>query len=66
MENELSQVHKTKIIYQTFFSNLMWYFFTGSALTRRATRGGTFGAFVPPKFSKHCTEILTFAEPFKR
>jgi len=31
-------------------------------LTRRATRGGTFGAFVPPKFSKYCMAILTFVE----
>jgi len=27
MENELYQVHKTKRIYQTFLSNLIWYFF---------------------------------------
>jgi len=31
---------------------------------RRATRGA-FGAFAPPKFSKHCIAILTFAETFK-
>jgi len=27
--------------------------------------GGAFGAFVAPKFSKHCIAILTFAETFK-
>ena len=27
MENELYQVHQTKRIYQTFLSNLFWYFF---------------------------------------
>ena len=32
---------------------------------RRATREGTFGAFAPPKFSKHCIAILTFEENFK-
>jgi len=30
-----------------------------------AQPGGIFGAFAPPKFSKHCTAILTFAETFK-
>jgi len=24
MENELNQVHKTRRIYQTFFSNVIW------------------------------------------
>jgi len=32
MESELNQVHKTKRIYQTFLSNLIWYSFTSSAL----------------------------------
>jgi len=27
--------------------------------------GGAFWAFAPPKFSKHCIAILTFAETFK-
>jgi len=35
MENELNQVHKTKRICQTFLSNLIWQFFTSSALTMR-------------------------------
>jgi len=35
LENELNQVHKTMRIYQTFLSNLIWYFYTSSALTIR-------------------------------
>jgi len=35
MENELNQVHKTRRIYQTFYSNLIWYCFTSSAVTMR-------------------------------
>ena len=35
IENELNQVHKTKRIHQTFLSNLVWKFFTSSALTMR-------------------------------
>jgi len=30
-----------------------------------AQPGGEFGAFVPPKISKHCIAIVTFAETFK-
>ena len=33
--------------------------------TRRATRGGTFEAFAPPKIPQHCIPILTYAETFK-
>jgi len=29
-------------------------------------QGGPFGAFAPPKFSKHCIAILTFVETFKK
>jgi len=28
-------------------------------------QGEAFGAFAPPKFSKHCIAILTFAETLK-
>jgi len=35
MENELNRLHKTKRIYQTFSSNLIWLYFTSSALTMR-------------------------------
>jgi len=35
------------------------------ALDSGAQPGGAFGAFAPPKFSKHCIAILTFAETFK-
>jgi len=35
MESELNQLHRNKIIYQTFLSNLIWYLFTSSALIMR-------------------------------
>jgi len=31
-----------------------------------AQPGGAFGAFAPPKFLKHSTEILTYAETFEK
>ena len=39
MQSELNQVHKTKRINRSFLSNLIWYFFTNSALTiRKSTK----------------------------
>jgi len=41
MESELNQVHKTKRIYQTFLSNLIWYSFTSSALHEKISQKTT-------------------------
>jgi len=50
MENELSQVHKTKIIYQTFFSNLMWYFLQAALLPGAQPGAGHLGHLYPRNF----------------
>jgi len=42
-------------------------FFQGfeNFITQARNQGAAFGAFAPPKISKHCTAISTFAEAYK-
>jgi len=35
-----------------------------AVMQQARNQGGTFGAFAPPQFLKHCIEILAFAETF--
>jgi len=47
-------------------NNVMVAYFDAVRLyTGAQPGGGAFGAFAPPKFSKYCIAILTFAETFK-